>query len=72
MTFHTSLDRDFLSRVISISYCSKRQILAQHYCMVAAVKGSRLQLNNKIKATANYDEIRSEDKDETKSMSLSE
>ena len=71
MTFHTSLDRDFLSRVISISYCSKRQILAQH-CMVAAVKGSRLQLNNKIKATANYDEIRSEDKDETKSMSLSE
>ena len=40
--------------------------------MVAAVKGSRLQLSNKIKATANYDEIRSEDKDETKSMSLSE
>ena len=40
--------------------------------MAAAVKGSRLQLNNKIKATSNYDEIRSEDKDETNSMSLSE
>ena len=52
-------------------YCLKRQILAQH-CMAAPVKGSRLQLNNKIKATANYDEIRSEDKDETNSMSLSE
>ena len=53
-------------------YCLKRQILAQQHCMAAAVKGSRLQLNNKIKATSNYDEIRSEDKDETNSMSLSE
>ena len=48
-------------------YCLKRQILAKQHCMAAAVKGSRLQLNNKIKATA-----RSEDKDETNSMSLSE